>query len=41
VVSFSNPGFPQHEVKQAGPRSAIVQVLGDIPLGVLDIYAKP
>ncbi len=41
VVSFDSPGFPPYEVKQSGQTWAIVSVAGDIPAGVLQIYAKP
>jgi len=41
IVSFSNPGFPQFEVKRATRRSAMICIFGDIPAGILNIYAKP
>jgi hypothetical protein len=40
-VSFSNPGFPQYEVKQTTNRSLLVSVSGSIPAGFLEIYLKP
>jgi len=39
-VSFSDPGFPQWEVKLQTPRYVIISVSGPIPSGNLEIYAK-
>jgi hypothetical protein len=41
IVSFDRPGFPPYEVKQSSDRWAIINVSGDIPLGIMQIYAKP
>jgi hypothetical protein len=41
IVSFDSPGFPPYEVKQSGDLWAIINVSGDIPAGVLQVYANP
>lgn len=41
IVSFSSAGFPPYEVKQSDSRFAIITVSGDIPLGELEVNAKP
>ena len=40
TVSFSNPGFPPCEVKCRDQRFIIIVVLGNIPAGEMEIYAK-
>jgi hypothetical protein len=41
TVSFSNPGFPQYEIKQTTNRSVVLNVSGSIPAGFLEVYVKP
>jgi hypothetical protein len=41
VVSFSSPGFGSYEVRKPTDRSVLVNVAGQVPVGVLELYAKP
>lgn len=40
IVSFASPGLPPYEVKARSDRFAIVNISGDIPFGVLEVFAK-
>jgi hypothetical protein len=40
LLSLYDGDLPQYEIKQSNPKFAIIQILGDVPKGLLEINAQ-